>query len=842
MQQRLIAQDPGGVENSRDLYDETELVHWDFGQATLPPGWNMSEISIIPDAQARFCFGNFGEDPELIFKGNLDASRISTVEVAYEHFGRGRLRLEYRGDQGEGTLDLDAQLGGDTDPRRLDFELEKQTQWKGTIKEIRLSIEALVSKQVRIETVRCLHRSLRPDVLERAAEQGMRVQIGADSRLALPSLPSHPIRLRQQKQKSRLCFGTGVLGQGTITFFVRDSSHERELWSTEQSLEDGWVDNCVQLPQLADSGRSLSLLTRDPSSQGTRGWYADPRIEVTSAKPPPNIILISMDTLRADQLSCYGRELRTSPNLDAWTRSHAVLFEDVVAAAPWTLPSHCSMFSGLDAIHHGVNHHQRAPDSLLFIAEILRKHGYRCAAITGGGILRPYYGFTQGFDSFRYWAQKNSSNELETHIEDARRFIRDNRDRPFFLFFHTYEIHYPHRRRQPYFDQLATGAGFDPVPGRVRMLPPKIEDLISAGNTLAFAPPGSTSWHSPLSQEEKKTLKLMYDSAVAFSDARLQTLFETLNQLGIRNRSMIILTSDHGEALGEGDRGGHSYLEDYNIKVPLIIEFPGDQNEGTRIPHQVRSIDIMPTILEVAGIEPPPGIDGRSLRPFLNTGFGAFPKEAWSYAASSNRGLALRKGTQGGWVFNDAAWRRLWGSFGAFRPGEDIHTVDQDAHWEQIRSQVGKTFRGLRVFLWNHGPGVLEGRLSGSWNQRTKVKSSDASSGVIRWKQGQGFLRLKEDQELELLISGTWNQKGGIQGSYRHQGERPFSLVFEDGYPSQNAGLYFENGGWSEKSDIHSAAGIQLRFRGPLPLSGEKSPLREEARRQLEALGYIAPK
>jgi len=154
-----------------------------------------------------------------------------------------------------------------------------------------------------------------------------------------------------------------------------------------------------------------------------------------TAGGPPNIILISIDTLRADRLSLDGRQPPSSPRIDSWARRSAVTFRAAVAQAPWTLPSHCSMLTGLDPLHHGVNHpFEAAPDELVTLAERLSREGYYTAGITGGGWLHPRYGLADGYDRYRYWTgEQRGDEELAAHAEIAADWLEELRE-PFFLF------------------------------------------------------------------------------------------------------------------------------------------------------------------------------------------------------------------------------------------------------------------------------------------------------------------------------------------------------------------------------------------------------------------------
>jgi len=841
--ERVIRSEPGGIEDAPSLFDEHEIAAWRFSGGEFPAGWEGRDLEVEKSESEGMTLEGVGEDPRIVLMRPIDAAEVSVIEVGYRRFGRGRLCLSWEGSEGHGKLRLDAQVGGEDDVVYLFFEVGRVSRWAGTIDRLVLHLEPFIGSHVHLVSFRCLKRSYRSETLETARHRGLRVRLGDEYRIAVPALYDRPVVLKSPGagRNGRVCFGYGTTRPYAGDFSVRwvAPGGGQLLWSASTEWSDGWRDVCTVLPPAVVGSGEIVL----EASGGPPGalWWSDPRIEVSTNDPPPNLILIVLDTLRADALSSYGNPLPTTPFLDGLADSTAVLFENVVAPAPWTLPSHCSIFSGLNAIRHGVNHRRRAPDSLVFLAEILRERGYRTGAVTGGGILRPHFGFTQGFDRFSFWESTDSKDELETNIRRAERWIKDNRDRPFFLFFHTYEIHYPHRRRQPYFNRLERAAGVKFPRTRIRMLPPKVKGLVSLGNTFAAEEPGSDRWVSPLTPDQKALVRLMYDSAAAFADEEISGLFSVLDRLDLRRRTMVVITSDHGEALGENDRAGHSFLEDYNIKVPLIIEFPGEFHGGTRISDQVRSIDIMPTMLQTAGIGPPENIDGRSLLPLIEGRPDQVPRDAWSYAASSNRGLALRRGPEGGWVFNDAAWKRLWGNYGAFRPGEDIRAARKDRHWGIIRDAVRRSFGGLRVEIWNRGPGMFEGRLEGNWNERTKVKSGDAACACLAWKHGQGVFELGPGENLELLISGSWASPGGIEGRYI-DGNRsvPLSLLFDRGRPREPSMSVLVDGRWRKGGPRDEGlAGISIDFRGPEPGGEASTELGAEARKQLEALGYV---
>lgn len=283
--------------------------------------------------------------------------------------------------------------------------------------------------------------------------------------------------------------------------------------------------------------------------------------------PNRNIILILVDTLRADHVGLYGYEARaTTPNLDHFG-AHGRWFESAWSTAPWTTPSIMSLMTSLYPAVHGFNleGHRYASevptlsDSIEPLAEILRAHGYTTMAVTGGGGVGSVYGFDRGFDRF-FEPEAVTGEDVEHGIDLALHWLDSVDDGPFFLFFHTYEVHLPN-----------THSGF------------------STGN-------------SPDQQAIAA-----YDSDLAFADRHLGRLFDALETRGTFEDLLVVITADHGENLHDRTLGerpvehGH-HLHDELLKVPLVMVAPGLIPPDGSIPDAVQLTDVMPTILSLVGI------------------------------------------------------------------------------------------------------------------------------------------------------------------------------------------------------------------------------------------------
>jgi arylsulfatase A-like enzyme len=331
------------------------------------------------------------------------------------------------------------------------------------------------------------------------------------------------------------------------------------------------------------------------------------------------VLLISIDTLRADRLNSYGYEgRRVSPRIDALARD-GVLFEAHTSSAPWTKPAHMSLFTSLRPTAHGVTQLPRqgrdalgdgtlptlAPD-VPTLPEILQGQGWPTAAFTGGVSLDPRIGFGRGFDLYdtaQFKLRKKSMAPLFAWLEAHQRG-------PFLLFWHTFEVHAPYLSGDflPEVLPPESAATLDRALRRYRRQVPAhgagtVERILEDHG--AFTP---------------EVTYALYDGGVLSMDRWVGRVLDHLEELDLYDRTLIVLTSDHGEQLGERD--GRFYnvhgdtLYEEMVRVPLIVKLPGQEAAGTRVAVTTRGIDVMPTILDLADISTD-GLDiqGTSLRP-----------------------------------------------------------------------------------------------------------------------------------------------------------------------------------------------------------------------------------
>jgi arylsulfatase A-like enzyme len=338
---------------------------------------------------------------------------------------------------------------------------------------------------------------------------------------------------------------------------------------------------------------AVLLVTREEAPRAQAP--ADPSAAADSARSSwkcvgCNLLVISIDTMRADHLGCYGYDRPTSPNLDRLA-SRALLFKDVLAQSSTTAPSHRSLFSG-----RFVYQHRNTLKGIPVMAGLLSTAGYQTAAFVDGGQMRPQFGFSKGFASYvttngRHLAGAQVGGGLAVINPMVEEWIATRPDGRFFLFVHTYDVHCPYTPPEPYRSMFLSG------------LSPsfEVEDKCGAAyfNGLDLGP------------HDFEYIAALYDGGVRYTDAKVQEILETVRRNGLVEDTVIVITSDHGESLGERRAVGHNNIYDVQLKVPLIIALPSGRARVIETP--VQSVDILPTLLSILGVESPAGLPGVDL-------------------------------------------------------------------------------------------------------------------------------------------------------------------------------------------------------------------------------------
>ena len=430
-----------------------------------------------------------------------------------------------------------------------------------------------------------------------------------------------------------------------------------------------------------------------PSSSAGRGWRGIALGAVATAAaatvaligwrywqfPLPvdgPIILVSIDTLRADHLPAYGYQQVRTPAIDALV-ADAVLFERAYAHSPQTLPSHTSILSGRLPFEYGVRDNLgfavSADERLL--PHLLGDRGFATAGIVSSYVLRTEVGIGEGFDFYDSQmpvaspemsiaqVQRDGADSLAA----AERWLDLQGSPRLFLFLHLYEPHKP------------------------------------------YAAPSRYSQYAP------------YDGEIAYADEIVGRLLQSLRAHGVYDDATIILLSDHGEGLGDHGEQEHGiFLYDESIRVPLVIKLPGNLAGGRRVAQPVQHIDLVPTILDLIGAPRPDGLRGRSLRPLLGRRGTSVPEQGiYSEALYSRYHFGWSELT----ALTDARLRFIRA------PREELYDLDRDPdEQENLAGDRPRTVRDMRV--------ALDQLLGG----RTIEPPSEVSEEVVQRLRSLGYV------------------------------------------------------------------------------------------------------
>jgi arylsulfatase A-like enzyme/tetratricopeptide (TPR) repeat protein len=295
----------------------------------------------------------------------------------------------------------------------------------------------------------------------------------------------------------------------------------------------------------------------------------------------PNVVLITLDTTRADHLGCYGYAQARTPNLDALARE-GVLFAQAASTAPLTQPAHSSMMTGMYPTYHGVriNGNTALSQEHKTIAEALSEKGYETGAFIGAFVLDGRWGLNQGFQVYddRFDLEKHKHLDLGSVqrpanqvVDAALAWLEGRKQGPFLAWIHLYDPHTPYQPPEPF-----------------------------------------------LSEYGPRGMAALYDGEIAFTDQQVGRVVSWLQANGLEKKTVVVIMGDHGEGLGSHGEGTHGYfVYDYAMHVPFLVATPFAELRGVRVDSQVSAVDVYPTVLALTGIDPAPRVHGRSLLPVM---------------------------------------------------------------------------------------------------------------------------------------------------------------------------------------------------------------------------------
>lgn len=323
------------------------------------------------------------------------------------------------------------------------------------------------------------------------------------------------------------------------------------------------------------------------------------------SRPRRNVVLISLDSLRADHVGAYGYKRDTSPNFDRFARE-GVLYRNAISTSSWTLPTHLTMFTGRSQISHGVNVDTKVLSTAIpTLGEIFHEAGYATAGFVSGPYVGGHYGYARGMDAYEElsarWGKGAEARAAilspEINEKGLAWLAQQDGKRPFFLFLHYFDIHYDFVPPAPYdtmFDPDYTGT----MDGRM---------FIERDDVNAKMDP-----------RDLDHIRALYDGEIRFTDEHVGRILDHLKTRGLLENTVVMIVSDHGDEFFEhGNKGHHRTVYDEVLHIPFALRLPDGEHAGKTVEEQVTLLDVFPTLLDAAGFPVPGDAEGDSLVAWL---------------------------------------------------------------------------------------------------------------------------------------------------------------------------------------------------------------------------------
>ncbi|MEM9382264.1 MAG: sulfatase [Planctomycetota bacterium] len=441
-----------------------------------------------------------------------------------------------------------------------------------------------------------------------------------------------PLTVPPAESNPQLRFGLGALpeasrvkgdGARMTVVFVGDydgGSTESELGVFELDAKNergdrAWRETVVDLTGVGGLRGELAFRASDVDHQPDELdalLVATPRIEPAEAAPlAMNVLLIGVDTLRADHLSAFGYDRPTSPNLKALA-DEGVRFQMARSPAPWTLPSFSSMLTSLYPSAHGAgrgghDEWEAIDPTTVSVAEVLARNGYETAGVVANGLISPRYGLDQGFDRYRSgWSMESVERDAPRVVE----FVETHTATPWLMFWHIMDPHLPYttpEEERATFTEASYDGRFSKGGRQGPAVPFQVLDPRPGRRWYAHEGPPPAPELTPA---DAKFVVDYYDAEIAEMDEGVGAVIQALKDSGQWDRTIVAFVADHGEGLGDHGHYHHGYtLFDDQVHVPMLLRIPG-RDEGRVVERPVSTVDLMPTLLGALGIPAPEDVHG----------------------------------------------------------------------------------------------------------------------------------------------------------------------------------------------------------------------------------------
>lgn len=451
-----------------------------------------------------------------------------------------------------------------------------------------------------------------------------KVKLGDEARKALrvrrPTTLSYYV---QVPDGAKLGFGVGVDGKGKapVEVHVRPENGDRDkIYSAKAS--GTWEDAVVDLSNHAGTIARIELTARG-EGEGRVAWsrptlYVPRPEEVREPDEAENVIVLLVDTLRADKLEPYNPDTPVeTPRFDT-IAEQGTLFENAQAPENWTKPSCASLLTALYPVTHETKEDaSRLPSAARMVSEHYAEQGFATSSFIANGYISKKFGFDQGWDHHTNYIRESKSTEAENVFKEAGDWIEEHKDERFFAYIQTIDPHVPYDPPERFLKKYDDA----PYDGKIE---PRLtaQQLEKAKKT----PP-----EIELTERDKERLEALYDGEVGYHDHWMGKFIDRLEKMGVWKDTLFVFTSDHGEEFEDHGSWGHGHSTYQELlHVPLVFHMPGVVPEGKRVEDTVNILDVGPTVLDLTGVDDMKEAEGRSLAGYFTGEHPAGPKVAFS--------------------------------------------------------------------------------------------------------------------------------------------------------------------------------------------------------------------
>ena len=476
--------------------------------------------------------------------------------------------------------------------------------------------------------------ALGPPAFEPAPVAAREVELGGARKhaLAIPGKTSSRLSFYLQlPEAAHLALAAGAPG-GAADLLVRvavDGQPSRTVYRGHAGK--AWADALIDLGAASGQAARVDLIARG----GEVAW-GEPRI-VVKAEPVAapagkrfdHIYVWMVDTLRADKVHVFNPKTRVqTPNYDAFA-ADATRFEWAQVPGTWSLPSHASLLTGVyPSVHKAIAHEARLSRDVPFVAEEMKKAGYKTAMFSSNGYVSAKWGFDRGWDAYRNFIRESLPNGADYLWKTGKPWVLSNKKSREFVYLATVEPHVIYSPKKEFLIKYWN----KPYKGPIK---PAL-----SGVQLGFIKSGKLK----VNDNDKAYLEALHDGEITQSDAIFATFINDLKAAGLYERSAVIVVSDHGDEFWEhgGVGHGHSVYQEL-VHIPLIIRAPGLFPAGAVVKADVEVMDLYATMLELAGIKPGPIVQGTSLTGLATDEIGRSPRAAFTIDGQTARGLKVAR-------------------------------------------------------------------------------------------------------------------------------------------------------------------------------------------------------